>query len=111
MKDLLEDLIALQDVELEIYKAEEGLREKLKEISKFASKIVADVNKVPEKRRETILKIKAFNEKEAIEDAKDFLRERFNAQIAVYDEEDVKRYDPRQKASMAMPCRPAIYIE
>jgi leucyl-tRNA synthetase len=93
------------------FSAEEDLKEKLKEISKFVSKIVTDTNKVPEKRRENILKIKVFNEKEAIEDAKDFLRERFNAQIAVYDEEDVGRYDPRQKAMMSMPCRPAIYIE
>jgi leucyl-tRNA synthetase len=93
------------------FSAEKDLKERLKEISKFVQKIVADINKVPEKRRENILKIKAFNEKEAIEDAKDFLRERFNAQIAVYDEEEVKRYDPKEKAMMAMPCRPAIYIE
>jgi leucyl-tRNA synthetase len=90
---------------------EEDLGEKLKEISKFASKIVTDIDKIPEKRRENILKIKLINEKGVIEDAKDFLRERFNAQIAVYDEEDMERYDPKQKAMMSMPYRPAIYIE
>jgi leucyl-tRNA synthetase len=91
--------------------AEKDLRKTLKEVSKFASKILTDINKVPEKRRRNILKIKISNEKRAIEDAKDFLREKFNAQIAVYDEEDIERYDPKQKAAMSMPCRPAIYIE
>lgn len=41
MKDLLEDLIALQNVELEIFKAEEGLRELPKEISEIESIIGA----------------------------------------------------------------------
>jgi hypothetical protein len=58
-----------------------------------------------------MLKIRAFNEKDAIEGAKDFFKEKFDAQIAVYDEEDAERYDPKQKASMSAPFRPAIYIE
>ncbi|HNR52537.1 MAG TPA: hypothetical protein PKI80_13205, partial [Deltaproteobacteria bacterium] len=37
MKELLADLIALQDVELEIFKAEEGLRELPKDISEIES--------------------------------------------------------------------------
>jgi predicted nucleic acid-binding Zn-ribbon protein len=41
LKDLLQDLIALQDVELEIYKAEEGLRELPKEVSEIESIISA----------------------------------------------------------------------
>lgn len=41
MKDLIEDLIALQDVEIEIYKAEEGLREIPKEVSEIESIITA----------------------------------------------------------------------
>jgi hypothetical protein len=90
---------------------EEDLKEKLKEIPKFASKIITDINKVPEKRRENISKTKASNEKEVIEDAKDFLRQKFNAQIALYDEENIEHYDPKQKAMMSMPYRPAIYIE
>jgi leucyl-tRNA synthetase len=89
----------------------EDLKEKFKEIPKFASKIIADVKKVPEKRRENTLKIKGSNEKKVIDEAKDFLQERFDAQIAIYDEEDTQRYDPRQKATMAMPSRPAIYVE
>ncbi|HDP24978.1 MAG TPA: hypothetical protein ENN34_05990 [Deltaproteobacteria bacterium] len=41
MKDLLADLIALQNVELEIYKAEEGLKQSPKEIEEIDSIITA----------------------------------------------------------------------
>jgi leucyl-tRNA synthetase len=91
--------------------AEEELKKNLKEIAKFASKITKDVGKIPEKRRENMLKIEVFNEKEVIEDAKDFLRERFKAQIILHGEEDKECYDPKQKARMSVPYRPAIYIE
>lgn len=93
------------------FSAEEDLKERLKEISKFISKIVMDTNKVSEKRRENLLTIETFNEKDVIEEARGFLMDRFKAQIVVYSEEDKKRYDPKQRALMAMPCRPAIYIE
>jgi leucyl-tRNA synthetase len=90
---------------------QEDLKEKLKEVAKFASKIVTEVSKTPESRIENILKIQAVNEKEVIEDAKDFLKERFKAQIEVYSEDDKERYDPMRKAVMSMPCRPAIYMK
>ncbi len=41
MKDLLEELIALQEVEIEIFKAEDGLRELPKEVSEIESIITA----------------------------------------------------------------------
>lgn len=41
MKDLLDDLIALQEVEIEIFKAEEGLRELPKETAEIESIITA----------------------------------------------------------------------
>lgn len=41
MKDLLDDLIALQEVEIEIFKAEDGLRELPKEVSEIESIITA----------------------------------------------------------------------
>jgi hypothetical protein len=40
-----------------------------------------------------------------------FLEERFNAKVAVYSEEDKARYDPKQRAALAIPRQPAIYIE
>jgi hypothetical protein len=66
---------------------------------------------LPTDRKARIAQIKIANEKEIIEDAAVFLKERFNAQVTVYGEEDEARYDPRQRAALAMPGQPAIYIE
>jgi hypothetical protein len=67
--------------------------------------------RIPENRRERMLKIGVKDEKKIIEDAAGFLKERFNAQIEVYSEEDAKRYDPKQRAANAAPYQPAIYLE
>jgi len=58
-----------------------------------------------------IAKIEMTNEKEIIEDALGFLKERFSAEVTVYGEADKARYDPKQRAALAMPGQPAIYIE
>jgi len=100
LKELMKELVA-----------EEDIKEDISEVAKFASKIVKDVNRMSEKRRENMLKAKAFNEKEVIGDARDFLRERFKSQIIVYNEKDKERYDPKQRALISVPYRPAIYIE
>jgi leucyl-tRNA synthetase len=102
--------VKLNEVMKEFAK-EEDLKENIQEIAKFASKIVKEVSRLPEKRKDNMLRIKAFDEKDVIEGAKDFLRDRFKAQIVLYNEEDKERYDPKQRALMAMPYRPAIYIE
>lgn len=91
--------------------ADENLRKRMKEVANFASKMVKEVSKVPEKRRENMLKIKALDEKEVVDDAKDLLTQAFNARIMVYNEENEKRYDPKNKAIVSAPYRPAIYIE
>ena len=44
-------------------------------------------------------------------DAVGFLKERFKAEVQVYVETDGERYDPKNRAIMAMPNQPAIYIE
>ncbi|NWG11241.1 leucine--tRNA ligase [Candidatus Bathyarchaeota archaeon] len=93
------------------FAAEGDLKKRMKEVATFASKMVKDVSKMPEKRRENMLMIKALDEKEVVEDAKSFLMQRFNAQITVYNEEDEERYDPKNKAAVSVPYRPAIYIE
>jgi leucyl-tRNA synthetase len=85
--------------------------EKNKEIVKFALKVIEQIKTIPEKRKRNILKIVTIDEIKTIESAKEFLKERLKAEIAVYNEKDEEIYDPKQKATMAMPLRPAIYIE
>jgi len=80
-------------------------------IAKFASKIVNEANRIPERRKENMLKLKTFDEKTTIKDAKDFLKERFKAEITVFSEDEKEYYDPKKRAGGSMPFRPAIYIE
>ena len=87
------------------------LRPNLKAAANFATKMTKVLSKVPENRKANTLKIGMIEEKKVVEDAAEFLKERFNTQIIVYDEEDKKRYDPKQRAIMAMPFHPAIFLE
>jgi hypothetical protein len=66
---------------------------------------------LPEEQKRDRLKSGVFDEYAAITSARDFLSERFKAEVLVYDEEDKQRYDPKKKAGMAVPMRPAIYVE
>ncbi|MEM3536510.1 MAG: leucine--tRNA ligase [Candidatus Bathyarchaeia archaeon] len=93
------------------FAADQDLKKKIKEIGKLAPKILEETNRMPKERREALLKVKAFNEKKTMEEAADFLADRFNAQIIVYTEEDTECHDPKHRAAFAMPCKPAIYIE
>jgi len=91
--------------------SEEDLKKNMREIANFAQKALKEVNRTPQDRREKVLKMKALDEKAAIGDAKDLLKQRLKAQVEVYDEEDSQRYDPKYKAALSMPFKPAIYIE
>jgi leucyl-tRNA synthetase len=91
--------------------ADKELRPNLKAAANFAAKNAKALSKVPENRRANALKIGILDEKRIIEDAAEFLKERFGAQIMVYGEEDKERYDPKQRATMAVPLHPAIFLE
>ncbi|MEJ5327974.1 MAG: hypothetical protein WHU54_07000, partial [Candidatus Bathyarchaeia archaeon] len=88
-----------------------SLRENMKAVASFVPKVIKAMSRLPNERKARIAKIEMLNEKEIIEAARGFLQERFNAEVAVYSEEDKARYDPKQRAALAMPSQPAIYIE
>ncbi|MFW6110735.1 MAG: leucine--tRNA ligase [Thermoproteota archaeon] len=90
---------------------EEDLKGRLSEVAKFAQKIIQETKKMPGKRIERLLEIGKLNEKEIIKEAKDFLEDRFRTSITVYRADEMKIYDPKSRAKLAMPRRPAIYIQ
>jgi len=90
---------------------DETLKEHLKEIAKFAPKFIKIIEQIPTERRLNMLKIKKINEKDVLKNASNFLQQRFKTEVMIYEEDDENHYDPRQRASMAVPWRPAIYIE
>ena len=87
------------------------LKANMKGVAAFVPKAVKTLNRLPNSRKSRIALVELVNEKEIIKDATFFLKSRFNAQIDVYSEEDETRHDPKQRATIAMPYQPAIYVE
>jgi leucyl-tRNA synthetase len=87
------------------------LKGKAKEIADFVGKIIEEVNRMPHERKERLMRVGLIDEIRMLEEAKEFLKSEVNAEITIHKEEDVKRYDPKNRTKMAKPWRPAIYIE
>jgi len=83
----------------------------MKDIAPMVPRIIKALTKISGERKGKIQKIRDIDEKMILDGAIVFLKDRFNAEIAVYSETDEKRFDPKHRASMAMPHQPAIYIE
>jgi leucyl-tRNA synthetase len=91
--------------------ADKSLKLHMKDAANLAPRVIKALNKLSTDRKANILKIKKTNEEKIIAGALGFLKERFNVEVSIYAEEDAKRYDPKQRAQMAMPYQPAIFIE
>jgi leucyl-tRNA synthetase len=102
--------IALSDFMKELMKDTE-LRKMAEKVAKFASQIIAEINEMPEEKKRIQLQIEAIDEQKTLTEATKFFEREFNAKISTYQEDDTKRYDPKKRAELAKPYRPAIYIE
>jgi leucyl-tRNA synthetase len=91
--------------------SEKDLKPHMKETVNLVQRVMKTLNKLSAERKANELKTGAMDEKGIVEDAVGFLRERFDAEVSVYSEDYVKRYDPKGRAGMAMPGQPAIFIE
>ena len=93
------------------FAADKEFKPRMKEIAALVPRIIKALTKLPAERKANLLKIKGLAEKEILDGAVGFLKERFKAEVSVYSETDEERYDPKHRATMAMPNQPAIYIE
>jgi len=93
------------------FAADASLKPHMKEAAALVPRMIKALTKLSSERKANMLKIKTSNEKAIIQGALNFLHERFKAEVVVYGEDDKERYDPRQRADLAMPNQPAIYIE
>ena len=89
------------------------IKDKQKEKDKIAylTKIVKDISIMPFELKDKRLKAININEFEILKESIPFYKAEFNAKVEVYNEEDTKKYDPKNKAQLAQPFRPSIYIE
>jgi leucyl-tRNA synthetase len=88
-----------------------ALKPKAEKVAKFTGQIVDEVNQMSEEQKSKQLQIELVNESQTLKEAKDFFERELNAEVYVYEEEDLERYDPKGRAALAKPYRPAIFIE
>ena len=75
------------------------------------AKIIPELAVTAEDTKKKKLQTGLLDEKGVIEEAKAFLQKEFGAEISIFVEDDPDRYDPKNRASLAKPYRPAIFIE
>jgi len=78
---------------------------------KFISQIVDEVNRMSAEKKQRQLQVGTIDENQSLKEAEAFFKREFNADVYIYREEDPRRCDPKNRAQMAKPYRPAIYIE
>ena len=87
------------------------MKKAAKHVAKFVSQIIDEVNRMPSEKKSRQLKIGIIDENATLKEAEAFFKREFNAEICVYNEEDPNCHDPKKRAQLARPYRPAIYIE
>ncbi|MEM2146676.1 MAG: class I tRNA ligase family protein, partial [Candidatus Jordarchaeaceae archaeon] len=102
--------VEMKDVIKELLKDPE-IQKKVKDLTSFLNRNIMEINMIAEEVKKRKLKTGVLCEKSIIEESKNFLQKELNAVISVYNEEDLDRYDPKNRASQSKPYRPAIYIE
>jgi leucyl-tRNA synthetase len=93
------------------FAADANLKPHIKDIAPMVPRIIKALTKLSGDRKANIMKIGEVNEKTILEGAKAFYKDRFNTEIQVYSESDENLFNPKNRASLALPHQPAIYIE
>ncbi len=93
------------------FAANPELKPHMKDVAALVPKIIKASTKLAGNRKVNMVKIQKADEKQIVTEALGFLKDRFGAEVSVYSEDDKDRYDPKNRASMAMPYQPAIFLE
>ncbi|MCK4320369.1 class I tRNA ligase family protein, partial [Candidatus Bathyarchaeota archaeon] len=80
-------------------------------VAKFVHQVIDEINRMPDDKRNRQLKAGVIDENQALKEAEAFFDRELNAKILTYPEEDAQRHDPKKRARLAKPYRPAIYIQ
>jgi len=82
-----------------------------KKVADFAKKVVEDLTSTPmdvAKRRFTV---GLLDENLVLKEFSNYLAKEVGAEVSIFSEDDPSRYDPQNRAELAKPYKPAIYIE
>ncbi len=93
------------------FAADKDLKPRMKDIAAMVPRITKALTKVSCERKSNMKQIKVINEQAILNSAVAFLGQRFAAKVTIFREDDIERFDPKKRATMAMPYQPAIYID
>ncbi len=98
--DIIKELMA--DHELKVFG---------EKVVKFTRQAIDETNQISGDKKDKQDRVGIMNEYGVLKGALGFLEGEFKAKVLIYVEDDQKRYDPKKKAELSRPHRPAIYIE
>jgi leucyl-tRNA synthetase len=88
-----------------------GLRLYRADLSKYLQFVVQELRGMSEEELGIIAKTE-IDELQVLLEAADFIREQLGAgAVQIFRADDTKRYDPQDRAILAVPLRPAIFVE
>jgi len=90
---------------------DQSLKKIAGEVAEFLRRIIDEINRMPQNQKRRQLQVEALEEHRILKEAEGFFEREFNAKVSAYQQDDPQRYDPKKKAGLATPYRPAIYIE
>ena len=90
--------------------ADPEIRSRGKDAARFIQTLYKNVSTMPSDLQQRHLTL-TIDEYTTVKTAASLLQTEFKAQVEVYREEDERRVDPKNRASLAAPYRPAIHIE
>jgi leucyl-tRNA synthetase len=82
-----------------------------KDLPKYASKIVQQVKTMAAELRKRRSEVGDVDERSVLGEATVFFRRELKAEVEVHSEDDASLYDPKGRAKIAEPYRPAIFVE
>ena len=93
------------------FAADKDLKPHMKDIAGLVPRVIKALTKVSGERKANMQKIKVVDEQTILAGAVSFLGTASTLKYLFTDEDDQERFDPKNRASMAMPYQPAIYLE
>lgn len=88
-----------------------SLKPKGKELANFSQRIVEEVSRMPQEMRRRRRMIRDSDEFHALESAMALYKEELKVRVELYREDDPSKNDPKNRAKLAHPFRPAIFVE
>ena len=80
-------------------------------VAKFVHQVIDEIKRMPDDKKNRQLKVGIIDEDKALKEAEAFFERELNAEISAYHEENPRRHDPKKRAELAKPYRPAIYVQ